>query len=433
MKVAIIGTGVAGMTAAYRLHAGHDITVYEASDYIGGHTATVDVDYHGRRYAIDTGFIVFNDWTYPNFIALLDELGVAWQHSDMSFSLRCEATGLEYNGTSVNTLFAQRLNAVRPSFLRMIWDILRFNKEARTLLGPGNETLTLAEYLERGGYSRAFRERYIVPMGMAIWSATESQMLAFPVKFFVEFFDKHGFLNVNNRPVWRTVKGGSREYARKLTAPYRHRIRLSTPVANVQRDAEGVTIRTARGDSERFDYVLFACHSDQALAMLDAPTQAERDILGALPYQPNDAVLHTDTRMLPRNPLANAAWNYHALDPRSELLAVTYNMNILQNITAPAVFMVTLNRSEHIDPSTVLGRYCYSHPIYTPEGVRAQARRHEISGANRSFYCGAYWRYGFHEDGVVSAIWALEDFERVAGPVAGATAGSVVTPLRSAG
>jgi uncharacterized protein len=443
VKIAIIGSGIAGLTAAWRLHRDHDITVFEANDYIGGHTATVDVDVQGRQYAIDTGFIVFNDWTYPNFIALLDELDVAWQASNMSFSLSCERSGLEYNGTNVNSLFAQRRNALRPSFLRMIWDILRFNREARELLQGEAADLTLGEYLARRGYSDSFRERYVVPMGMAIWSSTEQAMLDFPARFFVEFFERHGFLNIDDRPVWRTVKGGSREYVRRLTAPFRARIHLSTPVVKVRRDADGVVLSTASGDTARFDYVFFACHSDEALAMLDSPSPAEREILGALPYQPNDAVLHTDPRMLPRTPLARAAWNYHALDRsrggRSDLLAVTYDMNILQDITAPVVFMVTLNRSDEIDPATVLGRYRYSHPIYTPAGVRAQARRSEISGANRSFYCGAYWRYGFHEDGVVSALWALEDFGRTTGhAVAGATVApyrrdAAAPPLRQAG
>ena len=408
------------MSAAARLWPGHDLTVYEAGDYIGGHTATVDVELQGRHYAIDTGFIVFNDWTYPEFIKLLEQLGVEWQWSNMSFSLSCERTGLEYNGTSVNSLFAQRLNLLRPSFLRMIADILRFNARSRELLQAADDSLTLGQYLERGGYSRSFIERYIVPMGMAIWSQPEHAMLQFPARFFVEFFDKHGFLNVNNRPVWRTVKGGSREYARRLVAPFRHRIRLNQRVTGVQRHSDHVRVRTARGEVEQFDHVFFACHSDQALAMLEDPTPAEREILGAFPYQPNEAVLHTDIRMLPRNRLARAAWNYHAPDRRragggaaSDHLALTYDMNLLQNITAPEVFMVTLNRSTEIDPARVLGRYVYDHPVYTTAGVAAQARRHEISGVNRSFYCGAYWRYGFHEDGVVSARWAVEDFERL--------------------
>ena len=411
MRVAIIGSGIAGMTAAYRLHQqGHDITVYEASDYFGGHTATIDVERHGKHWAIDTGFIVFNDWTYPNFIGLIDELDVAWQYSDMSFSLRCENTGLEYNGTSLNSLFAQRLNALRPSFLRMIYDILRFNGESRSLLSEPFSTITLNDYLQRHHYSKAFINQYIVPMGRAIWSATESAMLEFPARFFVDFFDRHGFLNVNNRPVWRTIKGGSREYARKLVRPYQHRIRLNTPVTGVLRTADQVMIRTGRGDVDTHDYVVFACHSDQALGMLEQPSQIEKSALSAFPYQENEVLLHTDLRMLPRKPLARAAWNYHLLDRDQDRVALTYDMNVLQNLAAPEKFLVTLNRNQDIDPAKVLGRYVYHHPVYTPDAVAAQQRYSEVNGVNRSFYCGAYWGYGFHEDGVVSAQRMLAGF-----------------------
>ena len=433
-RIAIIGSGIAGMTAAHRLHPHHDITVYEANRYYGGHTATIDVERGGRHYAIDTGFIVFNDWTYPNFIALLEEVGVAWQWSNMSFSLRCEASGLEYNGTSVNALFAQRRNLVNPSFLRMIYDILRFNREARELLVGHGDSLTLIDYLRERHYSESFIRRYIVPMGRAIWSATEESMLGFPARFFVDFFDRHGFLNVDDRPVWRAIRGGSREYARKLVAPFRSRIRLSTPVAGVRRDAAGVLLRTARGDVERFDHVFFACHSDQALRILEDPTPAEREVLGAFPYQANEAVLHTDVRMLPRLPLARAAWNYHLLPDTSGPVALTYDMNILQTLTAPEVFMVTLNRGGDIDPAKVIGTYSYDHPVYTPAAVAAQHRRAEVSGLNHTYYCGAYWRYGFHEDGVVSALWALEDFERATGePGERRIAPAVLpTPIRKA-
>ncbi len=409
-RVAIIGTGIAGMTVAHHLHRDHDLTLFEAAHYVGGHTATVDVEHGGKRYAVDTGFIVFNDWTYPNFIALLDELGVAWQWSDMSFSLRCERSGLEYNGTSVNALFAQRRNIFRPSFLRMIRDILRFNERCRALLADERGSLTLGEYLGREGYSQAFVERYIVPMGRAIWSATDRAMLEFPARFFVDFFDRHGFLNVDDRPVWRTVRGGSREYARKLVAPFRDRIALSTPIRRVRRDATGVTVTTARGDEARFDHVFFACHSDQALAMLDDASTAEREVLGAFPYQTNDATLHTDARLLPRRPLARAAWNYHLTDRPQERVPVTYDMNTLQSIDAPVRFLLTLNREADIDPTTIIDRYRYDHPVYTPAAVAAQAERRRVSGVNRSYYCGAYWRYGFHEDGVVSGLWALHDF-----------------------
>jgi predicted NAD/FAD-binding protein len=413
MRVAVIGSGISGMVAAARLHPAHEVTVFEAGSHVGGHTNTIDVDWRGRHFAVDTGFIVFNDWTYPRFIALLDELDVEYQRSNMSFSLRDERCGLEYNGTTLNTLFAQRRNVLRPSFLRMIGDILRFNKASRGLLGSAEDTLTLGEYLAREGYSRAFREQFIVPMGMAIWSATEQAMLSFPARFFVEFFDKHGFLNVNDRPVWQAVKGGSREYMRKLSAPLRDRIRLETAVIGVRRDPVGVTIRTAAA-SERFDHVFIACHSDQALKILEDPSESERCVLGAFPYQQNEAVLHTDESMLPRTKLARAAWNYHLLDGRDPggRVALTYDMNVLQSLDAPARFLVTLNRRGDIDPAKVIETITYHHPVYLPTGVAAQRRRAEVSGVNRTFYCGAYWRHGFHEDGVVSAEWALEDFAR---------------------
>lgn len=417
-RIAIVGTGIAGMTAAWHLHRHHDLTVFEANDYVGGHTATVDVERHGRRYAVDTGFIVFNDWTYPNFIDLLEAVGASWQWSDMSFSLRCERTGLEYNGTSVNALFAQRRNLFNPSFLRMIADILRFNGRARALLAGDDDRITLGEYLAREGYSRPFIERYILPMGRAIWSATGRGMLDFPARFFVDFFDRHGFLNVDDRPTWRTVSGGSREYARRLIAPFRDRIRLSTPVRRVLRDATGVRISSEGPQGltdERFDAVFFACHSDQALAVLGDADPAEREILGAFPYQANDAVLHLDRRMRPRAPLARAAWNYHLLDPDTERVALTYDMSLLQSLDSPEPFLVTLNRSADIDPALVLGRYTYHHPVYTPAAVAAQRRRGEISGKRQTYFCGAYWRYGFHEDGVVSGLWALQDFAAATG------------------
>ena len=419
MRIAIVGSGIAGMTAAHCLYKqGHEITLYEARDRIGGHTATIDVHRHGRDWAIDTGFIVFNDWTYPNFIALLEEIGAGWQYSNMSFSLRCERTGLEYNGTSINTLFAQRRNLLRPSFLRMIRDILRFNATARELLGGSDEQLTLARYLEQKGYSQAFAERYIVPMGRAIWSATEASMLNFPARFFVDFFARHGFLNVVDRPVWRTVKGGSREYARKLVAPFSHRIRLGTPIAGIKRDAHRVWTRTRGGDVEAHDCVVLACHSDQALQMLDRPSAAEREVLGAFPYQENEVLLHTDTRLLPRRPLARAAWNYHLLARPQERVALTYDMNVLQSLAAPEKFLVTLNRSQDIDPARVLGSYVYHHPVYAPGAVAAQKRYAEINGENRTFYCGAYWGSGFHEDGVVSALRMAASLEPAARNVA---------------
>jgi predicted NAD/FAD-binding protein len=410
MRIAVIGSGISGMVAAYHLSREHEVTVYEAGAYAGGHTATVDVESGGRSYAVDTGFIVYNDWTYPRFIELLSELGVAWQPSDMSFSVRCERSGLEYNGTSLNSLFAQRRNFVRPAFLRMVSDILRFNRRAPELLKGDAVSQSLGEYLERERYSRYFIDHYIIPMGAAIWSSRPIDMLHFPARFFVEFFSNHGFLSVDDRPTWRVVQGGSREYVKRLTAPFASRLHLSTPVASVQRQANHVSLRTKAGVVEHFDQVFLACHSDQALAMLSDPTREEREILGAIPYQANEALLHTDARLMPRRKLAWAAWNYHLPIEQYERVTVTYNMNILQSLRAPDQFLVTLNRSADVDPAKVLGSYVYHHPVFTSAAIAAQQRRQEINGPRRTYYCGAYWGYGFHEDGVNSALAALEDF-----------------------
>jgi uncharacterized protein len=410
MKIAIIGTGIAGNVAAWHLCREHDITVFEAGDHVGGHTHTHSIDDHGRPVAIDTGFIVYNDWTYPNFIALLEELGVASQPSEMSFGVKCEQTGLEYKGHSLNTLFAQRRNLLRPSFHRMLRDIVRFNREARSLLKGANEALTLGDYLRDNHYSAAFTDYYIIPMGAAIWSAEPERMLSFPAACFVRFFANHGLLNIRNRPQWRVISGGSRSYVDKLTAPFHRNIRLNTPVTGIKRHATHVEICSSRHTAERFDCVFIACHSDQALAMLRDASSQEREVLGAIPYQRNDVVLHTDTSLLPRRRLAWSAWNYHRLAGDRAAVAVTYNMNLLQRLQTQQTFLVTLNNSTAIDPRRVIRQLSYDHPVFTPHGIAAQQRQGEINGANRTYYCGAYWRYGFHEDGVVSALNALGHF-----------------------
>ncbi len=409
-RIAVIGTGIAGMVAAYRLHRDHEITVFEANDYIGGHTHTHDIELGGWRHAVDSGFIVFNDWTYPNFIRLLDELGVESQPSNMSFSVKCERTGLEYNGTSLNTLFAQRRNLLRPSFHRMIRDILRFNREAPALLDQSDDRVTLGEFLSAQGYSPGFIDHYIVPMGAAIWSTDPVRMLGFPARYFVRFLHNHGMLSVNDRPVWRVIKGGSARYSERLTAAYRERIQLNSPIAWIRRQASHVEIKPAGHEAQRFDAVFIATHSDQALSLLADATATEREVLGAIPYQANEAVLHTDTAMLPRRRRAWAAWNYHVLRQQAGPVALTYNMNILQGLHAPQTFCVTLNHGDAIDPARIIKRMRYHHPLYTPEGVAAQQRHAEINGVKRTFYCGAYWRFGFHEDGVVSALSAYEHF-----------------------
>ncbi|KPJ82663.1 MAG: FAD-dependent oxidoreductase [Gammaproteobacteria bacterium SG8_30] len=412
MRVAVIGSGISGLTVAAGLAPRHAVTVFEASDRVGGHTHTVEVDEDGGRIAVDTGFIVFNDWTYPNFVAMLERLGVPWQLSNMSFSLQCERTGLEYNGTSLNALFAQRRNLFRPSFLHMIWEILRFNREAPAFLARHDEATSLGDWLQANRYGRTFVEHYVVPMGRAIWSADEQAMLGFPARFFVDFFHRHGFLSVNDRPQWKTVRGGSREYVRKLVAPFADRIRTSSPVVAVRRMPHEVVVRTVGGDIRHFDAVVFACHSDEALAMLEDPSETEGEILGAFPYAPNEAILHTDETLLPKSPLARAAWNYHLQRDPGRGVPVTYDMNVLQSLSTRRRYLVSLNVGERIDERKVLARFNYSHPVYTPQGVAAQKRHAEISGRRRSFYCGAYWRYGFHEDGVVSGLTALDQFSR---------------------
>jgi uncharacterized protein len=406
MRIAIVGSGIAGLTAARRLHTEHELTIFEAADYVGGHTNTVEVELEDRSWAVDTGFIVFNDWTYPNFIALMNEIGVASQPSDMGFSVHCDRSGLEYCGGSLNQLFAQRRNLASPGFWRMIRDILRFNRESPRLLDGREDTLTLGDYLAREGYSERFSRHYIVPMGAAIWSTDPQTMLSFPARYFVEFFANHGLLSINDRPQWRVIKGGSRSYVAPLTAPFADRIRLNAPVLRVHRDEFGVDVVLRDGHRARFDAVVFACHSDQALAMLAAPSNAERAVLGAIPYQPNVAVLHTDTRLLPRRRKAWAAWNYHVPAQATASVSVTYNMNILQSLEARAQFLVTLNPAMAIDPGKILREFVYQHPVYTPEGVAAQRRLPDIMGQERSFYCGAWCGYGFHEDGVKSGLAA---------------------------
>ena len=412
MKIAIIGSGISGLTSAYLLNRKHQITVFEASDWIGGHTHTVEVETAGKRFAIDTGFIVFNDWTYPHFIRLLGQLGVPYKPTQMSFSVSDPVSGTEYNGNSLNSLFAQRCNLISPRFWNMVRDILRFNREVIDDLNNYriHPSMTLGQYLKAGGYCSRFTEHYIVPMGAAIWSMSLQAMLDFPLQFFVRFFKNHGLLSVNNRPQWCVIEGGSSRYIAPLSASFKQHIRLNCPVQRVERDAEGVNIYSTNG-LERFDKVVFACHSDQALALLAQPSAQERQILGALRYADNDVVLHTDTRLLPQRPLAWASWNYRLGGPVEQPAAVTYNMNILQGIQSDTTFCVSLNQSAQIEPSKILGRYSYSHPQYSLDSVGAQSRHEELLGPNHSYFCGAYWANGFHEDGVVSALRVARHFD----------------------
>jgi predicted NAD/FAD-binding protein len=404
MKIAIVGAGISGLVVAHLLQREHQITVFEAGAQAGGHTNTIRVDTRDETHQVDTGFIVFNNRNYPNFERLLGRLGVASQPSTMTFSVSDGIGDFEYNGGSPNGLFAKRAHLVTPWFHRMVADLAKFNRAARALLNHDGEGPALGYWLEQQRFSRPFIERVIVPQASAVWSADPHQMWAFPARFLAEFFDNHGMLSFRNRPRWRTVRGGSARYADVLRSELGDRMRLGTPVEAVTRDPGHVSVKPRGGEWERFDEVVLATHSDQARALLRDATDREHEILGAIPYQLNEAVLHTDVAMLPRRRRAWASWNYHLLAEPHARTAVTYHMNRLQSLKSERQFCVTLNRTEEIDPAQVIRTISYAHPVYTSAGVKAQERFAEISAQHRTHFCGAYWGWGFHEDGVVSAI-----------------------------
>lgn len=398
-KIAIIGSGISGLTCAYLLNEKYDIEVLEANDYIGGHTHTVDIN----GLAIDTGFIVFNDRTYPNFQKILDQLGVSYRPTEMSFSVRNDNWGLEYNGNTLNSLFADRKNFFRPKFYRLILDILKFNKLAKQV-NESDSRVTLGEFVHKNKFSDWFINGYILPMGSAIWSMGMAEMLDFPFVFFAKFFNNHGLLDVTNRPQWYTINGGSRNYIPKLTAGFADKILLNSPVSKVIRHADHIKLVLVNGESKKYDEVICACHSDQALQLLDNPSDDEQKILGAIKYSNNDVILHRDTSLLPRNKLAHASWNYLISDNSDNKATLTYNMNILQGLNTQTTYCVTLNSSNLIDESQICAKFNYAHPVYSDESVAAQAQWSKISGCDRVYYCGAYWSAGFHEDGVKSAL-----------------------------
>ena len=436
MRIAVIGAGISGLTVAYRLAGSPvswlpsaDVTVFEANDWVGGHTHTVDVVLPARRgaaverQAIDTGFIVFNERTYPEFITLLDELGVPSRPTEMSFSVRDERSGLEYSGSTLGGLFAQRRNLLRPRFYRMLADIVRFNREVRRWRQAGDDDVRVGEFLERERYSSEFAEHYLLPMGAAIWSCPLGRFAEFPIRFIAEFYENHGLLELRDRPIWRTITGGSRVYVERILARLGRPVRTRTPIASVRRDAEGVEISPVTGDPERFDHVVFACHSDQALRILGpAATPTERELLSSFPYERNRAVLHTDTSYLPERRRAWASWNYRIAAESSGGTAplasrpanVTYNMNILQGLRSRETFCVTLNPHRPIAPQRIFGEYEYHHPVFTHTRAASQARHGELLSANRTSFCGAYWGNGFHEDGVRSGLAAVQAIRTLA-------------------
>ena len=415
MKIAIIGAGISGLTAAYYLTRNHEVTVFEVADKVGGHTATVDVSHKGSQYAIDTGFIVFNDWTYPNFIELMDELGVDSEPTEMSFSVRCENTGIEYGGNNLNTMFAQRRNLLRPSFHKMIRDILKFNREAIRDLDAGfiSQATKLGEYLRANQYGDEFVYQYILPMGCAIWSASTERMIDFPLRFFVQFFKNHGLLSVNNRPQWRVIKGGSRSYLDPLTESFSQSVLTNANISRIRRLGDTVELIMSDGRVMAYDHVVLACHSDQALSLLGDASHAESRALKAIPYQQNEVVLHTDENLLPRRRVAWSSWNYLLRERFQERAVLTYNMNILQGIKSDSTFCVTLNATESIAPEKIIERFNYSHPVFSLDSVQATRGIEQINGNNNTWFAGAYLGNGFHEDGVVSGRQVATDINHL--------------------
>ena len=411
MKIAIIGSGISGLTSAYLLNRNHDITVFEANDYIGGHTHTHNIKINNRDYAVDTGFIVYNERTYPNFIKFLDTLGVERQLSTMGFSVKSDFEDYEYAGESLNSLFAKRSNIFRLGFLRMLYEMYHFGKKADST-GLGLDTsITLGDYLREENYSDEFINYFIMPMGAAIWSTPAKKVLGMPAYFFIKFFYNHGMLEIMNRPKWWVIKNGSSAYINKVIKGFENKINLSTPIKSVSRVNNKIEVLTTKNENNLiFDAVVFATHSDQALAMLKDPTDKEKDILGSIPYQKNEILLHTDSSVLPKRKLAWASWNYQLDSNPENPVVLTYNMNILQSLNCDETFCVTLNDHQSVDKAKVLKKITYHHPLFTVKGIGAQKRKSEINGVNNTYYCGAYWHNGFHEDGVVSAMEVCKYF-----------------------
>ncbi|WP_341894083.1 FAD-dependent oxidoreductase [Ferrovibrio terrae] len=406
-RIAVIGAGIAGLGTAWALSKHHDVTVFEANAYAGGHSNTVEVDYGGVKIAVDTGFIVFNDWNYPNLRRLFAHLDVPAIKSDMSFAVSVGQGELEWSGSSLATLFAQKRNLLKPGFHRMWRDILRFNKTAVADLAAGRMAgLTLGDYLARDRYSDRFMLDYLLPMGAAIWSAPLADMMAFPAETFANFFKNHGLLSVNDRPQWYTVNGGSREYVKRLLADGDFTLHLHTPVHTVRREANGVSVVTA-GHATHFDQVVLACHGDQALRLLDdGASAAERDILSAFRFQANRAVLHRDVAQMPKRRNVWASWNYLS-EPRRDLqrrVGLTYWMNRLQSIDESRPLFVTMNPVTEPRPDLVFAEFAYDHPLFDRAAIAAQARLSEIQGQDRLWFCGAWCKYGFHEDGFSAGL-----------------------------
>jgi len=411
LKIAVVGSGISGLVSAHLLARRNDVVLFEADARIGGHTHTVDVAEDGRDVPIDTGFIVFNERTYPNFVRLLRQLDVAWKESDMSFSVRSDKRDFEYGSPALGALFAQKRNLVDPRFHRMLYDVFRFYREAKDLLDEGSE-VPLLDWLEARGYSRGFVEDHLLPLVGSVWSSSCQGVREFPARFLARFFENHGFLEATRAFPWLTIEGGSRQYVRAILGGFGGEVRTGSPVERITR-GNGVEVKAAGQAPERFDHAVLAVHADQALRMLADPSPLETELLGQFPYRANRVRLHADGRVMPRRKKAWASWNYHLDDAGSDGATVTYWMNKLQSPKARRDYFVTLNREGAVAADQTLLEITYDHPVFSPSGVTAQKRHGELLGHRDTSYCGAYWRNGFHEDGVVSALSLCERFGEV--------------------
>jgi predicted NAD/FAD-binding protein len=418
-KIAVIGTGIAGMSAAWLLNKHHDITVFEQHSYVGGHSNTVDIDIQGQTIPVDTGFIVYNPVNYPNLVALFEHLDVPNKPSDMSFAASLSDGAMEYSGTNLRGLLAQPYNAVRPRFISMVRDLLRFYKQAPGLLGDTTlRDMPLRQFLSQHNYSSAFIYDHLMPMGAAIWSSSAQQMLDFPTLAFLRFFQNHGLVQLKDRPEWRTVDGGSREYVTRLTASFTDRIRLNQNIARIERSDDQHTVVMADGSSEVFDHVVMACHSDEALRLLAKPSAEEQSVLGNINYQGNTVVLHTDTNLMPKRKSAWASWNYlgSGKDPKQQLLCVTYYMNLLQDLATSTPVLLTLNPCKDIDPDKIIRTFEYEHPLFNVAALQSQPKLWGLQGKLNTWFCGAYFGSGFHEDGIQAGLAVAEKLGGVKRP-----------------
>ena len=408
LKIAIIGSGISGLTSAYILNKKHDITIYEKNDYIGGHTHTHKIPENNTTFNVDSGFIVYNENTYPNFIRLLDLLNVERQHSNMGFSVKTSYKDFEYSGNSIGSIFAKKSNMFNPYFLNMLKSILRFNKVSIKDLDKIDSSTSLIEYLKSKRFSSYFIKYYIVPMAAAIWSTSPKMILKMPALFFIKFFNNHGLLQVKNRPQWWVIKNGSKQYVKKIINQFNGTINLNTPVIKVSRNENQVIIKT-KTNSDVFDAVIFATHSDQSLRLLQDYSDDEKNILSKIKYQKNTALIHTDTSILPKRKNAWSSWNY-LLNKDDDTVTLTYNMNILQSLNASKTYCVTINDCDLIDKDKIIKKINYEHPLFTKDTIESQNNKNLINGVNNTYFCGAYWGNGFHEDGVNSALDVCKKF-----------------------